>query len=369
MTTAFRVPPELSATAPPEARGIARDGVRLLVARDSCGPDRADVWHARFTDLPVALRRGDLLVVNTSMTEPAAVDGGRGDGRRVVLHVSGPVPTGAADSDTMVVELRTPDGRRVTDAAAGEVVTLPRGVRATLLAGHPDPWQSAGSRLWIARIPTPTGLTGWLAATGRPIRYSYVPRRWPLADYQTVFATRTDPFGSAEMPSAARPFSPVVLAGLRARGVAVAEVELHTGVSSLEAGEHPLPERYRVPAATAAAVNATRAAGRRVVAVGTTAARAIETVAAPNGLVRAGSGWTELVLGPARATRVVNGLITGWHEPEASHLLLLAAVAGPALVRTAYAAALGAGYLWHEFGDSCLLLPDRARQGSEDCCP
>jgi S-adenosylmethionine:tRNA ribosyltransferase-isomerase len=164
-------------------------------------------------------------------------------------------------------------------------------------------------------------------------------------------------FGSAEMPSAARPFSSAVLGGLRSRGVAVAEIVLHTGVSSLEADEVPLPERYRVPAATADAVNATRAAGGRVIAVGTTATRALETVADPTGRVHAGTGWTDLVLGPRRPTRVVNGLITGWHEPEASHLLLLEAVAGARLVGRAYAAAVDCGYRWHEFGDSCLLLP------------
>ena len=138
----------------------------------------------------------------------------------------------------------------------------------------------------------------------------------------------------------------------------MAPLVLHTGVASLEAGEEPLAERYRVPATTAEAVNATRAAGARVVAVGTTVTRALEAVAA-NGTVRAGTGWTDLVLGPDRPAQVVDGLVTGWHEPEASHLLLLEAVAGRDLVARAYAAALARGYLWHEFGDSCLLLPAR----------
>ncbi len=162
------------------------------------------------------------------------------------------------------------------------------------------------------------------------------------------------------MPSAARPFTPAVLCALHRRGVEVAPLTLHTGVASLDAGEEPLPERYAVPATTAAAVNATRAAGGRIVAVGTTVTRALETVADPDGTVRVGAGWTDLVLGPDRAARVVDGLVTGWHEPEASHLLLLEAVAGPDLVRRAYAAALSRGYLWHEFGDSCLLLPRRS---------
>ncbi|OLT08980.1 queuosine biosynthesis protein [Pseudonocardia sp. CNS-139] len=348
--TAFSLPDGLAATEPAEARGVARDEVRLLVAADG-----APLRHLRFRDLPSALRPGDLVVVNTSDTEPAAVDGHRDDGRRVTLHVSGPAPDGLH-----VVELRTPDGRRVTDAVAGETVLLPAGVAATLLTAHPDPHVVAGSRLWRARIPVAGGLRGWLAAAGRPIRYAYVRGAWPLADYRTVFARAEAEFGSAEMPSAGRPFTPAVLAGLHAAGVGVAEVVLHTGVSSLEADELPLRERFRVPPATAAAVNATRQAGGRVVAVGTTVTRALETAADKDGQVTARAGWTHLVLGPDHPVRVVDGLVTGWHQPEASHLLLLEAVAGAELVGRAYAAALAERYLWHEFGDSCLLLPDVA---------
>jgi S-adenosylmethionine:tRNA ribosyltransferase-isomerase len=346
-TTTFTVPPELSATEPPEARGIARDEVRLLVARER-GPAR----HTTFRALPTALRRGDLVVVNTSDTEPAAVDGHRADGTPVTVHVSGPAP-----DHLHVVELRTPDGLRVTDGTAGEGIALPCGVVATLLTGHPDPRVVTGSRLWRARIPVAGGLRSWLAEVGRPIRYSYVHRQWPLEDYRTVYARSEAEFGSAEMPSAGRPFTIAMLHALHARGIRVARIVLHTGVSSLEAGEVPLPERYRVPPDTADAVNATRAAGGRIVAVGTTTTRALETAAAPDGRVTAGAGWTHLVLGPDRPARVVDGLVTGWHEPQASHLLLLEAVAGARLVSRAYAAALEHGYRWHEFGDSCLLLP------------
>jgi S-adenosylmethionine:tRNA ribosyltransferase-isomerase len=345
--TTFTVPPELLATEPPEARGLARDEVGLLIARV-----RSPVRHTVFRTLPAVLRRGDLVVVNTSDTEPAAVDGHRADGTPVTVHVSGPAP-----DHLHVVELRTPGGRRVTDGTAGECIALPSGVMATLLTGHPDPRVVTGSRLWRARIPVAGGLRSWLAEVGRPIRYSYVPEQWPLDAYRTVFARSEAEFGSAEMPSAGRPFTPAVLHDLHARGIGVAQVVLHTGVSSLEAGEVPLPERYRVPPETADAVNAARAAGGRIVAVGTTTTRALETVAAPGGHVAAGAGWTHLVLGPERPARAVDGLLTGWHEPEASHLLLLEAVAGPRLVSRAYTAALERGYRWHEFGDSCLLLP------------
>jgi S-adenosylmethionine:tRNA ribosyltransferase-isomerase len=198
-------------------------------------------------------------------------------------------------------------------------------------------------------------VASWLASSGRPIAYDYVPRHWPLASYQTVFAREP---GSAEMPSAGRPFTDRLLTDLVTRGVALAPVLLHTGVSSLERGEPPLPEWFRVPAATARLVESTRRAGGRIVAVGTTVTRALESVAAADGSVAAGEGWTDLVLGPDRPARVVDGLVTGWHEPGASHLLLLEAVAGARLVQSAYLAAASAGYLWHEFGDSALLLPD-----------
>ena len=344
--TRFTLPPELGATETPEQRGLARDEVRLLVA----AADRP-VRHALFRDLAAFLRPGDLVVVNTSATRAAAVDGWRADGRPVTVHVSHQVPHGS----DWVVELRSPGGAaRIRDARAGDVLRLPRGVRATLLAAHPDPVRDVGSRLWVARVPVEGGVPGWLDRVGRPITYGHLRARQPLAAYQTVFSR--DP-GSAEMPSAGRPFTSHVLAELARHDVEVAEVTLHTGVSSTEAGEAPPVEWYRVPDTTAHRVTEARTRGARVVAVGTTVVRALESVAGPDGSLRAGSGFTELVLGPNRSCRVVDGLVTGWHEPDASHLLLLEALAGPDLVERAYAAALAARYRWHEFGDSCLLLP------------
>ena len=181
-------------------------------------------------------------------------------------------------------------------------------------------------------------------------------RAGPVAAVRLPDGVRPLP-GSAEMPSAARPFTAELVTELISAGVLLATVTLHAGVASLETGEPPLPEWFSVPPATADLVNLTRAAGRRVVAVGTTSTRALESAALPGSRVRASSGLTELVIGPARPARVVTGLITGWHDEGASHLDLLTAVAGTGLVRTAYQAAEQAGYLWHEFGDSCLLLP------------
>lgn len=341
--TSFTLPDELNAAEPPEARGLARDQVKLLVATHS------GVTHTKFDRLGDHLRPGDLLVVNTSGTLAAAVDGtwiSRSGVQPVVVHFSTNL-----DDGTWVVELRTaPDaGSPVLDAAPGDRVELPDGT-LTLLS----PYGSTIRRLWRSRPPV-RDVPAYLARHGRPIAYKYVNRRWPLESYQTVFASEP---GSAEMPSAGRPFSFELVSHLAAAGVLFAPILLHCGVSSLDSHEPPMAERYDVPAHTARLVNWVHANGGRVIGVGTTAVRAIESAVQPDGSVAASSGWTELVLGPDRPARVVDGLVTGMHAPEASHLLLLEAVAGGDLVQRSYDAALERGYLWHEFGDTCLLLPD-----------
>ena len=335
----FTLPPELEAPAPPEARGLPRDGVRMLVSRAASGA----VAHHRFTDLPRLLLPGDLLVVNTSRTLPAAVPAGPG----LVLHFSTGLPDGC-----WLVEPRIPAGKASLPngtAAPAQVIALPGGAELTFT-------ERATARLWRARLSA--AVLPYLIRHGEPIRYSYAARRWPLAAYQTVFGRLP---GSAEMPSAARPFTPSVVTDLAARGVLVAPVTLHCGVSSLEAGEDPYPEQFDVPPATARMVNLTRRSGGRVIAVGTTVVRALETAArsSPAGVadVAAAAGWTSHVVSPATGPRVVNGLLTGLHEPRSSHLRMLAAFHGGELLRACYDAALSRGYLWHEFGDVHLLLP------------
>ncbi len=339
--TRFTLPPVSEAHEPPEHRGLARDGVRLLVARPG------EVAHRRFRDLPDELRPGDLVVVNTSATLPAAVVAVRDDGARQRLHVSVQL-----DDGRWVVEPRRADGAGPEALPAGTGLRLPDGPSLVLDEPFPDP--SEPGRLWAARVTPATPAGPWLTAHGRPIGYRHLTGRHAMGDHQTVYATEA---GSAEMPSAGRPFTAPLLVRLMARGVVVAPVVLHAGVSSPELHEPPAPERLRVPGTTARLVNEARAAGRRVVAVGTTVVRALESAAGPDGTVRRTAGWTGLVLGPDRPARVVTGLVTGLHEPEASHLLLLEAVAGEGLVGEAYAAAVAGGYLWHEFGDSMLLLP------------
>lgn len=334
------------AAEPPEERGLARDHVRLLVAE----PHR--LRHRRFRDLPRLLAPGDLVVVNDSATLPAAVEGRRRSGDPVVLHFATPL-----HGRRWRVELRRPDGTGpVRDARRGEVVDLPGGATLTLADGVSARPDHDSGRLWEAALElgdAPT-VEDYLRDHGRPITYAYLRGRWPLEAYQTVFARRS---GSAEMASAARPFTDRLVTQLVVHGVRLAPVTLHAGVSSLEAGEAPPAERFTVPAPTAALVEQTRRAGGRIVAVGTTVTRALETVTDVDGRVRPGAGWTDLVLGPRRPARIVDGLVTGWHAPGASHLQLLEAVAGHDLVQRAYDAALASGYRWHEFGDSALFLP------------
>jgi S-adenosylmethionine:tRNA ribosyltransferase-isomerase len=343
----FDLPPDLEAGEPPEARGLTRDAVRLLVTRRGSG----EITHARFFDLPRFLAPGDLLVINTSGTLNAALRAWRADGTPLELHLSTRLPAGL-----WLIELRAPtdDGTRPFYAAApGEAITLPGGASATLHAPYrpPAPGQV---RLWVASLALPGPLPAYLARHGFPIRYRYVRDEWPGAYYQTVYATEA---GSAEMPSAGRAFTPELITRLVAQGVQIAPLVLHTGVASLEAHEPPYEEAYRVPPETAEAVNAAHAAGRRVIAVGTTVVRALETVTDARGVVHPGEGWTDLVITPERRLRAVDALLTGLHEPRATHLAMLAALAGEAHLERAYAEAVRARYLWHEFGDLHLILP------------
>jgi len=344
----FRLPEASEASVPPESRGLARDEVRLAVATP------AGVTHAQAVDLPAHLHPGDLVVVNTSATLPAAMDVVR-HGFSTSVHFSTELDDGA-----WVVEVRLPDGSGPARPEPGEVLRLPGGLRVRVDVPHPG----GQSRLWRV-VPLPAvDPAAYLAEHGRPIRYRYVDGDWPLESLQNVYAAEP---GSAEMPSAGRPLSERVLTRLLARGIPVAPVVLHTGVSSQESHEPPQPERFVVPDVTARLVNSTLRAGRRVVAVGTTVVRALESSVAGRRVVPP-VGWTSLILGPERPSRVVSGLLTGLHEPEASHLKLLESVAGRPLVDLAYAAVTatdGPAYLWHEFGDSMLLLPDTTtRPGS-----
>jgi S-adenosylmethionine:tRNA ribosyltransferase-isomerase len=334
----FERPAGLEARTPSEARGIERDEVRLMVTTG----DRPT--HRRFRDLPQLLTPGDLLVVNESATLAAslAVRGPRGE---------------------FVLNLCTLYGGQVWLAeprwGVGVPGPVPLEVGVPIVSGalrlHPIGTFPGIDRLWFFRAEGDAARA--MAELGRPIRYGYVADSYPLSAYQTVFSRVP---GSAEMASAGRPFTLRGISELRDRGVGIAPIVLHTGVSSLEAepdrDEIPpvYPEPFEVPAATAARINAARAAGHRVIAVGTTVLRALETSWDGCGVVPR-RGFTRLTLGPGSPVRSVDGLISGFHDPRTSHLALMFAFAGEGPVRAAYAEAVRERYLWHEFGDSHLI--------------
>ncbi|PWT85760.1 MAG: queuosine biosynthesis protein [Blastocatellia bacterium] len=359
--------PRLEATEPPEARGLKRDQVRLLVSN----VDDDSIEHAHFYDLPRLLSAGDVLVVNTSGTLSAALPATSISGDAFELHLSTALPGGF-----WTVEVRQPGAVAslpYKGAQAGARFRLPAGGEATLLAPYPlVDGIGAPSRLWMTALQLPETLPAYLERFGIPIRYQYVTKRWPASMYQTIFATEP---GSAEMPSAGRPFTHELVTTLVSRGIQIAPLVLHTGVASLESHEPPYEEFYRVPRDTADRVNAARQAGHRIVAVGTTVVRALETVTDDRRMTFPGQGWTDIVVSPERPVRSVDALITGLHEPQASHLMMLEQVVAAGKrqqdqrlgdegvdrraarhLASAYAAARSSGYLWHEFGDSHLLI-------------
>lgn len=336
----FERPQTQNATAPAEWRGMERDEVRLLVSSS-----RGHA-HARFCELANYLRPGDLLVVNRSATIAASLPA-HGEIGAFLLNLSTHYGKG--------LWLAEP---RWSTAHPGPLPLHPgdalhvAGLPARLIRQHPGL-----PRLWFVQISG--DIHAAMMRHGAPIRYGYVEQEYPLSAYQTIFAAIP---GSAEMPSAARPFTQRILRGLRQRGVGIAEITLHTGVSSHEVETQRVEDQvlyaepFWVPAATASAVNAARQAQRRVIAVGTTVVRALEA-AWRDGQVHPSQGFTRLYIHPGRAVHAIDGLISGLHDSMASHLAMLYAISSPEIIRSAYDEAIQAGYLWHEFGDSHLILP------------
>jgi S-adenosylmethionine:tRNA ribosyltransferase-isomerase len=330
---------------------------RLLVI----DPARGALSDARVRDLPEWLREGDLLVVNDAATLPASMRGRTGGGAEVEVRLleapldgtARAVLFGAGDWRMPTEHRPAPPRLRPGDQISvggerGEPLTL------TVTAVHPEmPRQItvrfpvAGDALWTA-----------LYRLGRAVQYSYVSGALALWHVQTAYGARP---WAVEPPSAGRPLRWSVLEALRGRGVKLASITHAAGLSStgdpvIDAAL-PLPERYEIPAETVRAV----AAARRVIAVGTTVVRALEGCAARHGgKLVAESAVTELKLGPSSRRAVVDGILTGMHEPASSHFQLLRAFAPERVLLEAHAHALAGGYLWHEFGDSCLVLSDRA---------
>jgi S-adenosylmethionine:tRNA ribosyltransferase-isomerase len=383
-TVRFVLPPELEAPAPPETRGLRRDHVRLLLLDRDTGA----VQHHRFNELPRLLRPGDLVVVNDSRTLPASLLGRTAGGAALEVRLAARagerwaalplgVPAGGGDPALVPTDARPAP----PPLPRGERLLFAGGLTATVLGRH----EEAPPLVWLAFDAGGERLAEALHRAGRPVRYAYVPRPWPLHHYQTMFAAAP---GSAEMASAGRPFTVQTVRALRDRDIGLATISLHAGLSTY--GDPAVdrrfvpPEAYRVPEATAAAVDRCRAAGGRVIAVGTTVVRALETAAglstgepqggspdpsAGRGKVRAGAGVSRLRIGPGHRLLAVDGLLTGLHEPEASHLDLLGAFVDPEVLARAYTAALDAGYLWHEFGDVCLVIGESAELAQTNPVP
>ncbi len=308
--------------------------------------------------LPARLRPGDLVVVNDAATLPASLAARGPDGGDVEVRLLSfrdgarfrAVLLGAGDWRTPT-ERRPPPG----EVAAGDRLELAGGLAAEVEARSPlSPrlvdlrFDRDGAALWSA-----------LYARGRPVQYAHVPAPLRLDDVQTAFAGRP---WAAEMPSAGRPLRHEVLAALRRLGHEVVALTHAAGPSAtgdpaIDAAL-PLPERSALSPPAALAVRRARRDGRRVVAVGTSVVRALEAAAlAGGGEVAPGEREVDLVLGPGSRLRVVDGVLTGVHEPGSTHLSLLHAFAPDALLRRALAHAEAAGYLGHELGDACLVLP------------
>lgn len=351
----FELPGNLEASEPPEARGLQRDEVGLMVsymATDS-------IIHTQFRNITDYLKAGDVLVINTSGTMNAALNGTRqADNQPFKIHLSTQLPANLWSVEVRQSNAEKHSTRPYYSGKSGEVYDLPNGASLTLLTPHrAEQRQGRHSvRLWIATFSPPyeTNLQDYLAEFGFPIRYSYVKQDWSNDYYQTVYATE---MGSAEMPSAGRAFSTEVITKLVAKGVQIVPLILHTGVASLEEHEPPFEEYYRVPIETARIVTEARKTGNRVIAVGTTVVRALETVTQVDNITYPGEGWTDTIITPARGIQAVNGMLTGLHEPKATHLAMLEALTEIAHLQKTYQVALDRGYLWHEFGDLHLILP------------
>jgi S-adenosylmethionine:tRNA ribosyltransferase-isomerase len=338
----FVLPPDLEARQPAEQRGLRRDQVRLLVLPRFEGP----FIHARFDALGDYLRPGDLLVVNASRTLPAMLQARDEAGAPVEVRLA----HRQADDrwDALLLDGRTRVGR------PGMLLTFGEGLSARVLtprADLPFLWEVQFDRCCIP-------LLDLIYRLGQPVRYSYVDAALPLDLYQTVYASEP---GSVEMPSAGRPFSWELLLKLQHQGVGLASITLHTGLSStrddaLDATHPVYPEEYEVLPSTVQAVDDAHARGGRVIAVGTTVVRALETVARSDGTIQAGRGWTPLRITAETRLRAVDALLTGLHEPHASHLDLLSAFVAPQRLQAAYLEAIERRYLWHEFGDMNLII-------------
>jgi S-adenosylmethionine:tRNA ribosyltransferase-isomerase len=332
-------PREQRASLPAELRGLRRDGARLCVVERAMGR----ITHTTVAHLGEHLAPGDLLVVNSSRTLPAALRVTRDDGQQVQLR-AGALREG--EWDALAVETDPP--HRNVELRVGELLRARSGLELRVHCERAD-----APLLWRMTVEFGDPMTT-LLRDGEPIRYSYVPEPVALEHYQTVYAGTP---GSVEIPSAGRHLTWELLGELRTAGIDVTDIVLHCGLSSFQDDDvdrhKPLIEEwFAIRTETAERINR----ARRVIAVGTSVIRTLETAADADGTVHAMSGWTPLVITPRTRLRVVDTLLTGLHEPPATHLDMLGALLDESLLERAYAEVRERGYLWHEFGDAMLIV-------------
>ena len=346
----FKVPKELEAPAPPEARGQQRDQVRLLVIHRQSG----QIEHRRFYHIIDYLQPGDVVVLNISRTVSAAFPGVTDDGQTIEMRLSSHYSTDGSGDGSIWQAVFKPD-----EAIIRPGLRLSFGDGAlTAVVRHK---REHIPKLWEIQFdPTDRPISAWMEQLGRPIKYDYVEQGWDLEYYQTAYATVP---GSSEMPSAGRAFTPELLNRIQGKGVALAKIVLHTGVSNIDIEtedikQHTMYEEwYQVSPDAARAINQARAQGGRIFAIGTTVVRTLETAADEQGVVQPGEGWTNLYITPGHRFKAVDALVTGLHEDKSTRLVLASAFSGDqALVLRAYNQAIEQGYLWHEFGDVSLML-------------
>ncbi len=343
----FDLPKNLEQSIPTEERGLNRDDVRLMVS--NLQTDK--VYHSVFRQLSDYLEAGDVLVINTSGTLKAALEGVLVEGDIPVrVHLSTKIK-----EKEWVIELRQLEGeetKRYTEAKEGQYIQLRGGGRLQLTAPYYTHTSDQHLQLWKATFDLSINVENYLQKYGVPIRYNQAKANYPASYYQTAYAQQ---MGSAEMPSAGRAFTPELITQLVAKGILILPILLHTGVASIEWNERPYTEYFEVPETTAYLLNEARKRQKRIIAVGTTVVRALET-ATNQGITQAQKGWTDIFITPQTGIQAVNGLMTGFHEPKASHLLMLEALAGRQHLAITYEAAIQNKYWWHEFGDLHLMI-------------
>jgi len=338
---------------PARAPRVERSAGRLLLLDVANGT----IGDRRPAELPGLLHAGDLLVLNDAATLPASLRGSAGARQEAIeLRLLGREPDGSWRAVAFGAgDWTTPTERR----AAPPLLRAGARLQLGALSGQIEEVSALSPRLWRVRFDL-EGAAFWSALyrSGRPVQYSYLARPLELWDVQTAYGAQP---WAVEAPSAGYPLDASLLLALRQRGVQLASITHAAGLSATGDPEIdaalPLAERTLVPERTVAAIAGARAAGRRVLAVGTSVVRALEGRALEGGgELRAGEATTSLLLGPGYRCQIVDGLLTGMHDPSESHYALLQAFAPRELLDRAHAQAEAWGYLGHEFGDACLIL-------------